>query len=88
MFEERDDLIICEPGSYIAAHSMMVGTTENVEEDDDTIDCISLIFIDTRDKTHPVLLHPKGELLEYLISDNFRELVQKLKQKLVDREAW
>lgn len=87
MFEEIDGLIMSEPGDYIAAHGLMLGTTENIEADDDSINCIALIFMDTRDNLHPVLLHPQGELIEYLLSDEFRDLVQNLRQKLVDKDA-
>jgi hypothetical protein len=89
MFSEDEipEYFLSEPGHYVAAHGMMIGSTENIEEGDDSINCVSLIFIDTDGDLHPVLLHPEGELLKYLLSDEFREVVGKIKQKLVDKDA-
>jgi hypothetical protein len=87
MSEEITSMFLSEPGQYIAAHGIMIGTTENIDAEDDSINCISLIFLDLEDQLHPVLIHPRGELIEYLISDEFRNLIQSLRQKLVDKDA-
>lgn len=81
------EYFLSEPDHYIAAHGLMIGTTENIEDGDNSPKCLSLIFIDTRDELHPVLLHPKGELLQYIISDEFREVVNRLLEKLVDTDT-
>jgi hypothetical protein len=80
-------MFMSEPDDYIAATGLMLGTTESIEGSDESVDCIALIFIDTRDSLHPVIIHPDGELIEYLLGDEFREVVTDLRQKLVDRNA-
>lgn len=81
------EMFMADPEDYIAATGLMLGTTEAIEEHDETVDCLALIFIDTRDALHPVIIHPNGELVEYLLGDEFREVVADLRQKLVDKNA-
>lgn len=87
MSENVTDMFMAEPEDYVAATGLMLGTTESIEEHDETVDCLALIFIDTRDQLHPVILHPDGELLDYLLGDEFREVASSLRQKLVDKNA-
>lgn len=89
MFEPEDihSLIMAETGQFVVANGVMIGTTENIEPTDKSISCISLIFIDLDGELHPVLMHPQGELLDYLISDEFRDMVGSLRQKLLDKDA-
>lgn len=89
MFSDEDipEYFLSGPDDYVVAHGLMLGTTENIEEDDNSINCVTLIFIDTQNELHPVLLHPNGELLNYLLSDEFRLVVSNLRQKLVDKDA-
>ena len=87
MSEEILHMFLSEPEDFIVSNGIMVGTTENIIPEDDSINCISLIFLDLDDKPHPILLHPRGELVEYLISDEFRNLIRSLRQKLVDNDA-
>lgn len=84
---ELPEYFLSDPDHYVAAHGLMIGTTENIEPEDDSPQCVSLIFIDTIDQLHPVLLHPKGELLNYFLSDEFREVLTNLRDKVLDKDA-
>jgi hypothetical protein len=81
------DMFMADPDDYIAATGLMLGTTESIEEDDTNVDCVALIFIDTREQMHPVIMHPDGELIEYLLGDEFREILRDLRAKVVDKNA-
>lgn len=85
MSEPYPEYFLAEPDSYVAAHGVMLATSESVEKEDTSLNCVSLIFIDVNESLHPVLMHPQGGLVDYLLSDEFRKALTSLRDSLVDK---
>ena len=77
-FEMEDTSLVFIDNSYTPAIGMALGTSELFGQDGEFIRTVSLVFIDPDNEMHPILVHPQGELFQYLISDHFRDYLQEL----------
>lgn len=73
---QEEELIAMEPGAYTTAVGIAMGQAE-VLQSEGTLPLITLVFIDLENGLHPILFHPDGKVIEYLLSDAFRDDLRK-----------
>lgn len=83
MYELDDgaEIILVDSNAYVPAVGMALGTSESIDKDGNYLKTISLVFIDPEDELHPILVHPNGELIQFLMSPEFKaHLAQLIEQ--------